>query len=126
MGSTKSGQGYGEVKAAWLECRCLGPCRRHRGADRGESTSRNEAYLYLPTAGKFLSRFGVIPVRLPWEDIEGAMQPAVGRHRLVHFRDYTVGWASSRAKYFLTNNISRRLVWFLLSARIAGQSCPSI
>jgi TRAP-type mannitol/chloroaromatic compound transport system substrate-binding protein len=28
----------------------------------------------FPTAGRFLTQFGVVPVTLPWEDIEVAMQ----------------------------------------------------
>ena len=28
----------------------------------------------VPTAGKFLSRYGLIPVIVPWDDVEVAMQ----------------------------------------------------
>jgi TRAP-type mannitol/chloroaromatic compound transport system substrate-binding protein len=61
----------------------------------------------FPTAGKFLSRFGVVPVTLPWEDIEVAVQ--TGELDGVAWsgitEDYTVGWADV-TDYFLTNNIS--------------------
>jgi len=61
----------------------------------------------FPTAGRFLSQFGVVPVTLPWEDIEVAMQ--TGELDGVAWsgitEDYTVGWADV-ANYFLTNNIS--------------------
>lgn len=61
----------------------------------------------FPTAGRFLSQFGVIPVTLPWEDIEVAMQTGEldGIAWSGITEDYTVGW-SKVTDYFLTNNIS--------------------
>ena len=61
----------------------------------------------FPTAGKFLSRFGVVPVTLPWEDIEVAVQTGEldGIAWSGITEDYTVGWADV-TNYFLTNNIS--------------------
>src|SRR5690606_10479410 len=61
----------------------------------------------LPTAGKVLTRLGVIPVTLPWEAIEVALPP----HELDDIawsgipEDYTEGWHNV-TKYFLTNNIT--------------------
>jgi len=61
----------------------------------------------FPTAGRFLSQFGVVPVTLPYEDIEVAVQ--TGELDGVAWsgitEDYTVGWADV-TDYFLTNNIS--------------------
>lgn len=61
----------------------------------------------FPTAGRFLSQFGVVPVTLPWEDIEVALQ--TGELDGVAWsgitEDYTVGWADV-TNYFLSNNIS--------------------
>ena len=61
----------------------------------------------FPTAGRFLTQFGVIPVTLPWEDIEVAMQTGEldGIAWSGITEDYTVGWADV-TNYFLTNNIS--------------------
>ena len=61
----------------------------------------------FPTAGRFLSRFGVVPVTLPWEDIEIAVQTGEldGIAWSGITEDYTVGWANV-TDYFLTNNIS--------------------
>jgi len=57
----------------------------------------------FPTAGRFLSRFGVIPVTLPWEDVEVALQTgeldAIAWSGITE--DYTVGWADV-TNYFLT------------------------
>ncbi len=61
----------------------------------------------FPTAGRFLSQFGVVPVSLPWEDIEVAVQTGEldGIAWSGITEDYTVGWADV-TNYFLTNNIS--------------------
>lgn len=61
----------------------------------------------FPTAGRFLAQFGVVPVTLPWEDIEVAMQTGEldGIAWSGITEDYTVGWADV-TNYFLTNNIS--------------------
>lgn len=61
----------------------------------------------FPTAGRFLSQFGVVPVTLPWEDIEVAVQTGeldgIAWSGITEV--YTVGWANV-TNYFLTNNIS--------------------
>lgn len=61
----------------------------------------------FPTAGRFLAQFGVVPVTLPWEDIETAVQSGEldGIAWSGITEDYTVGWADV-TNYFLTNNIS--------------------
>jgi len=61
----------------------------------------------FPTAGRFLTQFGVVPVMLPWEDIEVAVQTGEldGIAWSGITEDYTVGWADV-TNYFLTNNIS--------------------
>jgi TRAP-type mannitol/chloroaromatic compound transport system substrate-binding protein len=60
-----------------------------------------------PTAGQFLTRFGVVPVTLPWEDIQVAIQTGeldgIAWSGITEV--YTVGWADV-TKYYLTNNIS--------------------
>jgi len=61
----------------------------------------------FPTAGRFLAQFGVVPVTLPWEDIEVAVQTGeldgIAWSGITEV--YTVGW-SNVTEYFLTNNIS--------------------
>jgi TRAP-type mannitol/chloroaromatic compound transport system substrate-binding protein len=64
--------------------------------------------LYMfPTGGRFLQRFGVVPVSLPYEDVQVAIQ--TGELDGVCWSGiteiYTVGWADV-TKYYLTNNIS--------------------
>jgi len=61
----------------------------------------------FPTAGRFLAQFGVIPVDIPYEDAEVAVQTGEldGIAWSGITEDYTVGWADV-TNYFLTNNIS--------------------
>jgi TRAP-type mannitol/chloroaromatic compound transport system substrate-binding protein len=56
----------------------------------------------FPTAGRFLAQFGVVPVTLPWEDVEVELD---GLAWSGITEVYTVGWANV-TDYFLTNNIS--------------------
>ncbi|MEZ5925761.1 MAG: TRAP transporter substrate-binding protein [Hyphomicrobiaceae bacterium] len=60
-----------------------------------------------PTAGQFLTRFGVVPVTLPWEDVQVSIQTGEldGIAWCGITECYTVGWADV-TKYYLTNNIS--------------------
>ena len=61
----------------------------------------------FPTAGRFLKQFGVIPVTLPYEDVEVALQ--TGELDGVAWsgitEDYTVGW-SNVTGHFLANSLS--------------------
>jgi TRAP-type mannitol/chloroaromatic compound transport system substrate-binding protein len=61
----------------------------------------------FPTAGRFLSQFGVLPVNVPYSDAEMAVQ--TGEIDGIAWSGITevmtVGWANV-TKYFLTNNIS--------------------
>ncbi|MCC0023395.1 MAG: TRAP transporter substrate-binding protein DctP [Hyphomicrobiaceae bacterium] len=61
----------------------------------------------FPTAGRFMSQFGVVPVNVPYEDAEVAVQTGEldGIAWSGITEDYTVGWANV-TPYFLTNNIS--------------------
>ena len=61
----------------------------------------------FPTAGRFMAQFGVVPVSIPWEDVEVALQTGEldGIAWSGITEDYTVGWADV-TNYFLTNNIS--------------------
>jgi hypothetical protein len=69
----------------------------------------------FPTAGRFLAKFGVVPVTIPYEDAEVAVQTGEldGMSWSGITEDYTVGWADV-TDYFLTNNISGAWIgsWF--------------
>lgn len=61
----------------------------------------------FPTAGKFMARFGVTPMVVPWEDVEMSIQTGVmdGVLWCGSTETHTVGWADV-TKYYLTNPIS--------------------
>ena len=102
-------EAYGEVEnVTWLSAGAWDPCHFNtvKPIHSLEDLKGLRVFTF-PTAGKFLSRFGVVPVTLPWEDIEVACQ--TGELDGVAWsgitEDYTVGWADV-TDYFLTNNIS--------------------
>ncbi|CZF79163.1 Monocarboxylate 2-oxoacid-binding periplasmic protein precursor [Grimontia celer] len=102
-------EAYGEVKGVtWLSAGSWDPCH-FATVDpvRSLADLKGKRVFTFPTAGRFLSRFGVIPVTLPWEDVEVAVQTGEldGIAWSGITEDYTVGWADV-TNYFLTNNIS--------------------
>lgn len=102
-------EAYSEVKGVkWLSAGSWDPCN-FATVDpiRSINDLKGKRIFTFPTGGKFLKRFGVVPVTLPWEDIEVAMQTGEldGIAWSGITEDYTVGWANV-TKYYLTNNIS--------------------
>ena len=102
-------EAYGEINGVtWLSAGAWDPCH-FATVDpiRSLEDLRGKRVFTFPTAGRFLSRFGVVPVTLPWEDIEVAVQTGEldGIAWSGITEDYTVGWADV-TNYFLTNNIS--------------------
>jgi TRAP-type mannitol/chloroaromatic compound transport system substrate-binding protein len=102
-------EAYGEVDGVtWLSAGAWDPCHFNtKQPIRSLEDLKGLRVFTFPTAGKFLSRFGVVPVTLPWEDIEVAVQTGEldGIAWSGITEDYTVGWADV-TDYFLTNNIS--------------------
>jgi TRAP-type mannitol/chloroaromatic compound transport system substrate-binding protein len=102
-------EAYGEVEnVTWLSAGAWDPCHFNTVKPiRSLEDLKGQRVFTFPTAGKFLSRFGVVPVTLPWEDIEVAVQTGEldGIAWSGITEDYTVGWADV-TNYFLTNNIS--------------------
>jgi TRAP-type mannitol/chloroaromatic compound transport system substrate-binding protein len=102
-------ESYAEIKnVTWLSAGAWDPCHfATKTPINSLADLKGKKVFTFPTAGKFLSRFGVVPVTLPWEDIEMALR--TGELDGVAWsgitEDYTVGWANA-TKYFLTNNIS--------------------
>ena len=102
-------EAYGEVEGVkWLSAGAWDPCHFNTvDPIRSLEDLKGLRVFTFPTAGRFLSRFGVVPVTLPWEDIEVAVQTGEldGIAWSGITEDYTVGWADV-TNYFLTNNIS--------------------
>ncbi len=78
----------------------------------------------FPTAGRFLTQFGVVPVNIPYEDAEVAVQTGEldGMAWSGITEDYTVGWADV-TNYFLTNNISGAWIGSFFVNGNAGLNC---
>jgi TRAP-type mannitol/chloroaromatic compound transport system substrate-binding protein len=102
-------EAYGEVEGVtWLSAGAWDPCHFNTVQPISSLSDLKGLRVFtFPTAGRFLSRFGVVPVTLPWEDVEIAVQTGEldGIAWSGITEDYTVGWADV-TNYFLTNNIS--------------------
>jgi len=102
-------EAYGEIEGVtWLSAGAWDPCHFNTVKPiRSVADLKGLRIFTFPTAGRFLSRFGVVPVTLPWEDVEVAVQTGEldGLAWSGITEDYTVGWADV-TNYFLTNNIS--------------------
>ena len=102
-------EAYGEIDGVtWLSAGSWDPCHFNTVEPiRSLDDLEGLRVFTFPTAGKFLSRFGVIPVTLPWDEVKDAVQNGAldGLAWSGITEAYTVGWADV-TKYFLTNNIS--------------------
>jgi hypothetical protein len=119
-----SGAEYGKVACQHISAAGQDPCNFNTKKDH-QSLADLEGKLYtFPTAGRFLTQFGVVPVTLPYEDAEVAVQTGEldGMSWSGITEDYTVGWADV-TDYFLTNNISGAWIGSWFANRSAGTSC---
>ena len=99
---------YEKVGVRWLSAGSWDPCHfATKDPINSLADLSGKRVFTFPTAGRFLTQFGVVPVNLPWEDIEVAVQTGEldGIAWSGITEDYTVGWADV-TNYFLTNNIS--------------------
>ena len=102
-------EAYSEVPGVtWLGAGAWDPCNfaTTKPIRSLEDLKGLRVYTF-PTGGQFISRLGVVPVTLPWEDIEVALQTGEidGIAWCGATETYSVGWAEV-TKYYLTNNIS--------------------
>jgi TRAP-type mannitol/chloroaromatic compound transport system substrate-binding protein len=102
-------EAYGEVEnVTWLSAGSWDPCHFNTVKPIRSLEDLKGLRVYtFPSAGKFLTRFGVVPVNIAYEDAEVAVQTGEldGMAWSAITEDYTVGWADV-TNYFLTNNIS--------------------
>ncbi|MEM7250211.1 MAG: TRAP transporter substrate-binding protein [Pseudomonadota bacterium] len=99
---------YSKVGVKHISAGAWDPCHfATKDPIRSLNDLKGKRVFTFPTAGRFLAQFGVVPVTLPWEDIEVAVQTGEldGIAWSGITEDYTVGWADV-TNYFLTNNIS--------------------
>lgn len=102
-------EAYAEVEGVtWLSTGAWDPCNfATREPIRSIEDFKGLRMYMFPTGGRFMQKFGVVPVALPYEDVEVAIR--TGELDGVAWsgitEDYTVGWADV-TNYYLTNPIS--------------------
>jgi TRAP-type mannitol/chloroaromatic compound transport system substrate-binding protein len=102
-------EAYSEVRGVtWLSTGAWDPCNFATTKPLRTLDDLKGLRVYMfPTGGQFMQQFGVVPVALPYEDVEVAVQ--TGELDGVAWsgitEDYTVGWADV-TKYYLTNPVS--------------------
>ena len=101
----------------WLSAAGQDPCNFNTKKALNSLDDLKGLRLYtFPTAGRFLAQFGVVPVSIPYEDVQVAVQTGEldGMSWSGITEDYTVGWADV-TDHFLTNNISGAWIgsWFV-------------
>jgi TRAP-type mannitol/chloroaromatic compound transport system substrate-binding protein len=102
-------EAYAEIPGVtWLSSGAWDPCNfgTTKPIKSLEDLKGLRVYTF-PTGGQFLSKFGVVPVSLPYEDVEPAMQTGEldGVCWCGITEMHTVGWANV-LKYYLTNPVS--------------------
>jgi TRAP-type mannitol/chloroaromatic compound transport system substrate-binding protein len=102
-------EAYAEVEGVtWLSAGAWDPCNfaSTKPIRHVEDLKGLRMYMF-PTIGRFMQQFGVVPMALPYEDVEMAIQ--TGELDGVAWsgitEDYTVGWADV-TDYYLTNPVS--------------------
>lgn len=102
-------EAYAEVQGVtWLSTGSWDPCNFATTKPIRSVADLKGLRVYMfPTGGQFMQRFGVVPVSLPYEDVQPAIQTGEldGISWCGITECYTVGWADV-TKYYLTNNIS--------------------
>jgi len=102
-------EAYAEVKnVTWLSAGAWDPCNfATKEPIRSMDDFKGKRLFMFPTVGRFMERFGVVPVSLPFEDVEVALQ--TGELDGVAWsgitEDYNNGWADV-TNYYLTNPVS--------------------
>jgi len=102
-------EAYDEIKGVtWISQGSWDPCNFATTKPIRSIKDFKGLRMYMfPTGGQFMQQFGVVPMSLPYEDVEMAVQTGVldGVAWSGITEDYTVGWADV-TKYYLTNPVS--------------------
>lgn len=106
-------EAYGELEnVTWLSAGAWDPLHIFtKEPIRSLADMNGKRVFGVPTAGKFLSRYGLIPVTVPWDDVEVALQTGQldGVAWCGFTEAYEVGWADV-CNYALTNSVTG--AWF--------------
>ena len=121
-------EAYSKIdNVTWLSAGSWDPCHFNTVKPIRKLADLKGLRVYtFPSAGKFLTRFGVIPVNLPYEDAEVAVQTGEldGMAWSGITEDYTVGWADV-TNYFLTNNISGAWIGSFFANTASWEKVPA-
>ncbi|WP_233270572.1 TRAP transporter substrate-binding protein DctP [Chachezhania sediminis] len=106
-------EAYGEVdNVTWLSAGAWDPLHIFtKDPIRSLADMKGKRVFGVPTAGRFLSQYGLIPVTIPWDDVEVALQTGEldGVAWCGFTEAYEVGWADL-CNYALTNSVTG--AWF--------------
>ena len=107
-------EAYGEVdNVTWLSTSAWDPCILFtvKKPIKKLSDMKGLRVFGVPTAGRFMARYGLIPVIVPWDDVEVAMQTGEldGVCWCGFTEAYEVGWADI-CNYALSNAVTG--AWF--------------
>ena len=107
-------EAYGEVdNVTWLSTSAWDPCVLFtvKKPIRTLADMKGLRVFGVPTAGRFMARYGLIPVIVPWDDVEVAMQTGEldGVCWCGFTEAYEVGWADI-CNYALSNAVTG--AWF--------------
>lgn len=102
-------EAYSEVEGVtWLGAGSWDPCNfATKEPIRSMADFEGKRLFMFPTVGRFMQRFGVVPVSLPFADVQVALQTGVldGVAWSGITEDYNNGWADV-TNYYLTNPVS--------------------
>lgn len=102
-------EAYGEIRGVeWLSAGAWDPLHIFtKEPIRSLEDMRGKRVFGVPTAGRFLSRYGLIPVTIPWDDVEVALQTGEldGVAWCGFTEAYEIGWADI-CNYALSNNVT--------------------
>ena len=102
-------EAYGEIEGVeWLSAGAWDPLHIFtKDPINSLADMRGKRVFGVPTAGRFLSRYGLIPVTVPWDDVEVALQTGEldGVAWCGFTEAYEVGWADV-CNYALLNNVT--------------------
>lgn len=102
----------GVENVTWLSCGAWDPLHIFtKDPIRSLADMNGKRVFGVPTAGKFLSRYGLVPVTVPWDNVEVALQTGEldGVAWCGFTEAYEVGWADV-CNYALSNSITG--AWF--------------
>ena len=102
-------ESYGEIEGVeWISAGAWDPLHIFtKDPIRSLADMKGKRVFGVPTAGRFLSRYGLIPVTVPWDDVEIALQTGQldGVAWCGFTEAYEVGWADI-CNYALLNNVT--------------------